>query len=1256
MLFTLTGRDELSDVFDDIGDAARRMGRRVTIATIEADRELRRLGRTTSTTLAGLRRDSDAGAKAVEELGKVTRMLWPAAIPAAASLAPIAAGAGTVAAATIAMTAAMIPQIAALSEASEAQKAYEDAVDKSGATSQEAVQAQVEYYRIVSKLPPKTREAAAAVGVLKDDFKAWSDELSGDTMPAFIKGVELTNALLPKTSGLVKVASGEADRFMTILGGEMAAPGLDRLNSKFTTFAEKTLRQVNDEIVHMLRVSDSGEVGGAAKDFMTWARAQGPVVASVLASVATSLVHVLEAGSDVGVGLLQVVDVVARLVSAVPAGGIALFLQLALAMKVTKAAALGLAAGRTALAAFGTQLVAMSTAAAAAPGRLAAVRAGIAALSRTTKVAMAGTGIGLLVLALTELAQMGRQAPPDVDKLTSSLRELGATGKVTGEAAKHFGSDLGGLHEKVRALTDPSSADKVQQWLVSLGGLTDFDSTPVKEAKENFDSIDKALANLVSSGRSDLAAAALKRLSAEYGKGGRDTKGFTDKLEGYKSALADARFEQQLAADAMGLFGSQAQSVQAKLNAQKQSADGLRQSIQALNDVQRQGLGGMIGFEASIDAAAKAARDNAGALSMSHGQLDLNSEKARNAATALQDLASKTDEAASSARESGSSWETVNGIYSRGRAALIANARAMGLSKTEAAALADQILKIPDKTARVNMRAEDAQRDLEAFNAALKRSPGAKSVTLKTLSSQAQAVLESFGYKVTHLKDGRVTVSAQTAAALSGVKNIAAAIAALRSKSVTITTNKVTKFSTVGAPASGGIPVAKRDYATGGLIGFPGGGPIRGPGTGTSDSIPIMASNGEYMINARSTAKYRSLVEAINADTLGSGYGMPGAGAAVAAGLVSGMTGSTGGVEAAARQMAAAITAGVRGELQIASPSKVTKALAEDTGKGLIVGMTGTRDKIKATAADLAKDIRAALSGRKEAGLLAMVDRQTKKLLDLAAKRDKVAATIAAAKTLAADLTKSATDSASLGNLGMDADQITAGGIKGGLATKLAQIRQFTSYIQILAKRGLAKGLLQQILNMGPDAGYAYASALVGADKATFASINSLQSQLVTSSGNLGRLGADAMYDSGKQAARGFLTGLSSQQAELQKTMEKLAKAMQTALRRALGIRSPATKVIPDGINTARGVAVGVLAGLPYIDRAMDTLSGRITGRAAIAPTAGRPAVVAAGGGSMNVNITVQDARDPVATAREIRRELLELKRVFGLNVELKVG
>lgn len=49
-----------------------------------------------------------------------------------------------------------------------------------------------------------------------------------------------------------------------------------------------------------------------------------------------------------------------------------------------------------------------------------------------------------------------------------------------------------------------------------------------------------------------------------------------------------------------------------------------------------------------------------------------------------------------------------------------------------------------------------------------------------------------------------------------------------------------------------------------GLLGFAGGGDIRGPGTSTSDSIPILASNGEKMMNARANRKYGPILDAMN--------------------------------------------------------------------------------------------------------------------------------------------------------------------------------------------------------------------------------------------------------------------------------------------------------------------------------------------------------------------------------------------------------
>jgi len=54
-------------------------------------------------------------------------------------------------------------------------------------------------------------------------------------------------------------------------------------------------------------------------------------------------------------------------------------------------------------------------------------------------------------------------------------------------------------------------------------------------------------------------------------------------------------------------------------------------------------------------------------------------------------------------------------------------------------------------------------------------------------------------------------------------------------------------------------------FNAGGPVGhYADGGAIYGAGTGTSDSIPAMLSNGEYIVNAASTKKYRSLLDSIN--------------------------------------------------------------------------------------------------------------------------------------------------------------------------------------------------------------------------------------------------------------------------------------------------------------------------------------------------------------------------------------------------------
>lgn len=750
MQFIIDGRDNLSRAFERAGDSATRLHRRLSAATTNSSTAINRFTTQTGTRLSQFQRDTDLGAKAAEGLAATLISLAPAAIPAAASLAPLAAGAGAVAVATAAFTAALVPQISALSEASEAEKKYNDAVAKSGRTSQEAVSAQLEYQRAMADLPPETRKAAAALGILKDTHEEWSNSLASSTMPAFTKSLAVANSLLPKTEGLVRGTGVQLDRMVTVVAGGMESPGFDRLNTKFTTFANDTLRKVNDRLIHLVRTADSAQIGGGLNEFMDYARSAGPVVADTLENVGRALMNIVTAGADVGVSMLDIVNFLSGIVAAVPPGAIATLLQLGLAIKVVRLAAVGTAAARTALAAFGVQLLAMQTAAAAAPGRLAAVTAAIGTMSRGAKLAAAGTGVGLLVIALMELSQIGKKTPPDIDKMTSSMGQFADSGKVAGEAARVFGQDLSGLLASLSLLSATNSDEFFKR----------FSDNPIslKDAKKEVETLDKALAGLVSGGKADLAAAALERIKKQMGESGYATAGLTTKLTEYKDALADKAFEEELAAQALGLFGKQSQQVQAALDAQKASADGLRQSIQALNDVNRAGLGGMIGFEAAIDAAAKAARENAGALDMSGGKLNLNSEKARSAASALNDLAAKTDEATAAARQSGASWSTVNGIYSRGREKLIESARAMGLNRDQARRLADQILKTPDKTARLKGNLEDLRAKLAEAKERLRKSPSSKTAAIRGEISDLKRKIAQAKTDLAGVKDKTVSV------------------------------------------------------------------------------------------------------------------------------------------------------------------------------------------------------------------------------------------------------------------------------------------------------------------------------------------------------------------------------------------------------------------------------------------------------------------------------------------------------------------
>lgn len=878
LTFTLAGRDELSRVLNGTADNADRLRLRLAGISADADGTLRDLqGRFLSVADAMRLVDDQSGqvrrsvrsmSDEVERLGGALRgnliSLLPAAIPAtaglAASAAMLAGQLGAVGVAAGAYALALGPQISAIGEATELQEKYEQAVREHGRTSQQAAAAQADYQRKLAELPPATREAAVAVGLLKDTHKEWSDALSGDVMQPFLKGVAVANELLPRTTGLVEGASGQFDRLLTLVGGAISTPGFDALANRFERFTTDTLDSGIDRLTVFLAKLQGGEYsGGQLREWFDYAQQAGPLVFDTLENVADALLHVLEAGQGVGMGALEVVNVLTSIVSAVPPEAIATLLQLAVAVKAVKLAAAGASAAQAGLAALGVQIGAMRAAAAGTPGALAGVGAAITGLSRTAKIAMAGTGLGLLLMGLDWLASKSARPKPDVDKLSTSLTELAHSGKVSGEALRVYGSDLDGLALSLQRVIDPEGLDQVQQSIVSFFGM---DSTPVKDAKADVDALDQALADLVQNGQADLAAAALDRIVKRMEDQGFTADEIRGQLDAYKEALAGQRLEAELAAQSQGLFGAQAQQVQQRLEEQKASADGLRQSIEALNNVNRQGLSGMIGFEAAIDAASKAAQENAGVLQMQGGQLVLNTEKQRAAATALNDLAARTDEAAASARESGASWETVNGIYERGRQQLIANAQQMGLTKAQAKALADQILRTPDKTARLRGNIEDLKEKIADAKERLRKAPSEKKAHIRGEIEDLKRKLATAEGKLREF-DGKSAEASVTVRYRSVFETVGSAPS---------TTADLLRRQAANLRAQGG---RLRGYADGGNVQyFPEGGYVSGPGGPQSDAILALFASGaigrvsdtEYVIRSASVAKYGvPFLNAVNA-------------------------------------------------------------------------------------------------------------------------------------------------------------------------------------------------------------------------------------------------------------------------------------------------------------------------------------------------------------------------------------------------------
>ncbi|TVZ96526.1 phage tail tape measure protein [Streptomyces sp. BK340] len=847
------------------------------------------------------------------------------------------------------------------------------------------------------------------------------------------------------------------------------------------------------------------------------------------------------------------------------AGLLAATVAVSVAMKAAAAAQVLWAAGGRALAGLkgvfesvALRAMYMREAFVVAGGGVAGLRAAFASLGAVAKASVVVGGLALLALAVAKIADLGKSAPPDIDKLTTSLKGLSSSGKFSGELQKTFG-DMDGLVAKVKELGQKSEQMSQHPFGFKIPGLDDLadkikgsihNITDGKDSldslKGDFNSLDQAMAGMAQNGYAQVAAKDFDQMRDALKGAGYSTKDINALFPQYTAALAGLKSEQEVTAQSMGLFGDAAVATQKKLDGEAQSAKGLEQSIMALNAVHRGAYDAETAFYQAMSDAQKAVKENGRTL-------NLNSDAGRKNRDVLSQLAAKTEDLVDKKNKEHVAWDQVDKTYQKGRKSLIDAAMAMGDTRAQATKLADELLKAPKaKAVQVKLEKKAAEADLNAFNAALKRSPGSRSVTLKTLSSTAEQVLEGFGFKVQHLKNGSVRITAATGGALAGIRNVAGAIASLHDKTVSITSihNIITRSQTYRSVhdivgATGGLYTGKQfRYADGGLV--------QGPGTGTSDDVPApWLSNGEFVIKASAVKKYgEGFLQRINdGDYEGPKYARGGK-----VTKAQQRAKAQAQAEAQARHDAwSQLTISHFGQMAGYKRSEFGSALGKPQDLGSLVNALNQWRGI----------IQKATHGRTESRLLKQLDSAGKSLLKWEKQLTSVTANLSKAKDKLASLKDAAAqlrDSVK-GNLLSSANitrgagpdsTVTLSSIRSGMRISKDKVTAFAAALKQLKAKGFSKSIIQQVAEAGIDGGgLETAGALLQASASEVKSINQTQADIEKAAGRAGKTTADAVYEKAIKAQEKYVKKLEEQQKKLKDSMDRLAKAMEKAIEKA---------------------------------------------------------------------------------------------------------
>ncbi|MFE7509756.1 phage tail tape measure protein [Streptomyces sp. NPDC057540] len=516
--------------------------------------------------------------------------------------------------------------------------------------------------------------------------------------------------------------------------------------------------------------------------------------------------------------------------------------------------------------------------------RAALVSMGVTAARTRTALGLLGqvgvvvAGLELLSYASQKVRDQFKDAPPSVSKMAASLVDLGKTGKIGGEGLKSLGADLDGFGEAVQRVAHPDWQARTTDIVNSLTfGLTEGlgeTQIPLQEARDKIKSVDEALGQLAQSGNAQLASDAFNQLAAAAAADGTSKEKLLTLLPQYGDALAGMDVQSKTSAGSQEELAKQLGLTADELQDQRTEAELLSDALNTLNGVAISTAEKEIGFRQSLADLTDTVKENGRSL-------DITSEKGRQVKGAFLDAASAAMAHAEAVAAQKNSQAAGQAVLEKDIALLRDQMRAADFSEDAIERLIVAYAQLP-LVAKTDIRADTAAavRNLEEVQRKLATTKG-KSITVDALTATARKALEDLGYKIKNTNGKQLSITAPTGRAIGDVQALAAAIENLRSRTVTLTTvHRTVQNNILGRPQQGEGNMSKnaaggliRGYAAGGDVQWmPWGGPVYGPGTETSDSIPTWLSRGEYVIKAASVRKYgTTMFDRLNAGRYAGG-------------------------------------------------------------------------------------------------------------------------------------------------------------------------------------------------------------------------------------------------------------------------------------------------------------------------------------------------------------------------------------------------